>query len=275
MRILGLNAAKEKLEIVSGAAEPQFRNFAGGFFRKNAFELIQEYCTKQFFMLKLIIFDWDDVITLGSTDGYFKCYHDTLVELGVRLGPEEEHKRILAKWSMPHREELRELLKETPELLDSACTIYEKKLFGDTFVNELRVAEGTTALLQKLHTTYALCVATGMNPKLLKNVVMPKFIIPNVFSQIISTYDIADTDKHKPHPHMVEEILKAHAVQPEQALFIGDAKTDVIMAQRAHVTPVVVLTGHLTKSDAEKLNVKFIIKNITDLPAVLSELSGE
>jgi len=41
-----LNAAKEKLEIVSGAAPPPFRIFAGGFFRKNAFGLIQEYCTR-------------------------------------------------------------------------------------------------------------------------------------------------------------------------------------------------------------------------------------
>jgi hypothetical protein len=47
LRILGLNAAKEKLEIVSGAAPPPFRIFAGGFFLKNAFGLIQEYCTEQ------------------------------------------------------------------------------------------------------------------------------------------------------------------------------------------------------------------------------------
>jgi len=41
-----LNAAKEKLEIVSGVAPPPFCIFAGEFFRKNAFRLIQEYCTK-------------------------------------------------------------------------------------------------------------------------------------------------------------------------------------------------------------------------------------
>ncbi len=47
--MLGFNAAKEKLEIVSGAAPPPFRIFAGGFTRRlrrrNAFGLIQEYCT--------------------------------------------------------------------------------------------------------------------------------------------------------------------------------------------------------------------------------------
>jgi hypothetical protein len=48
LRIIGFNAAKEKLEIVSGAAPPPLRIFAGGFFRRNAFGLIQEYCTKFF-----------------------------------------------------------------------------------------------------------------------------------------------------------------------------------------------------------------------------------
>jgi len=42
---------KEKLEIVIGAAPPPFRIFAGGFprrrRRRNAFELIQEYSTKE------------------------------------------------------------------------------------------------------------------------------------------------------------------------------------------------------------------------------------
>jgi len=40
-----LNAAKEKLEIVSSVALPPFRIFAGGILSQNAFGLIQEYCT--------------------------------------------------------------------------------------------------------------------------------------------------------------------------------------------------------------------------------------
>jgi hypothetical protein len=60
LRILGLNAAKEKLEIVSGAAPPPFRIFAGGFprrrRRRNAFGLIQEYCTRIVLNFKKIKF---------------------------------------------------------------------------------------------------------------------------------------------------------------------------------------------------------------------------
>jgi len=50
--LIFLYAAKEKLEIVSGAASPPFRIFAGGLprrrRRRNAFGLIQEYCTSNF-----------------------------------------------------------------------------------------------------------------------------------------------------------------------------------------------------------------------------------
>ena len=223
-------------------------------------------------MIKLIIFDWDDVFTLGSKEGYFKCYHETLIALGVHLEPEEEKKRILAKWSKPHREELRELLKGKPEFLDRACKIYEEKLFGDTFVNSLSTIKGTVELLQRLSKKYLLCVATGLHPKILKERVMPKFSIPQVFSQVISTYDIDDVEKHKPHPFMIEEILREQKANPDEAIMVGDAKGDVLMAKAAGVTPVVVLTGHLSREEAEKLKVDYIIEDVTKLEAILAKL---
>lgn len=226
-------------------------------------------------MIKLIIFDWDDVFTLGSKEGYFRCYHETLVELGVHLEPEEEKRRILAKWSKPHREELRELLKEHPALLDKACSLYEKKLFGDTFLSSLRVIPGTIELLQRLQERYILCVATGLHPKILRERVMPKFNIPPVFAQVISTYDIRNMEKHKPHPFMIEEILRQQHVKPAEAIMVGDAKGDVLMATAAGVTPVVVLTGHLNRKEAETLNVVHIIDDVTKLEPTLAILNSE
>ena len=158
--------------------------------------------------IKLIIFDWDDVITLGSKEGYFKCYHQTLKDLNVSLKPLEEKKRILAKWGKPHREELRELLKEKPKLLNRACEIYEKKLFGNTFVDCLKLINGAREILKRLHKNYILTVATGMHPRILKNRVIPKFKIPCVFSQVISTYDIKNPKRQKPHPFIAQKILK-------------------------------------------------------------------
>jgi len=225
-------------------------------------------------MIKLIVFDWDDVFTLGSTQGYLKCYHEALVEVGVHLDPEEEKKRILARWSTPHREKFTTyILKENPELLDKACEAYERNLFGKTFVNEIIVIDGTVQLLNRLHRKYKLSVATGMDPKLLKETIMPKFKIPSVFSRVLSAYDVEDAAKHKPHPHMLEELMKCQKAKPEETIFVGDARDDVLMAKAAHVEPIVVLTGHLNRKEAEELGVKYIISEVTKLERVLSALN--
>ena len=223
-------------------------------------------------MINLIIFDWDDVFTLGSKEGYFTCLHETLVSLGVHLDPEEEHRRILATWSKPHRTELEGLLLEDPDLLDSACDIYEEKFFGDTFVDALSYAAGANELLIRLAERYKLAVATGAHPKVLRERVMPKFNVPNVFEQIVSGYDIDDPGKQKPHPHMLEEIMAKQETQPNETVMVGDAGPDVQMAPSAGVEPIVVLSGHLSKDEAEALGVKYIIDDITHLENVLADL---
>jgi len=225
-------------------------------------------------MIKSIIFDWDDVITLGSKDGYFACYHAALVGVGVELSPEEEKKRILAKWGKSHREELKELLKENPELVDRACGIYEGELSGDTFVNCLSVVDGVRELLLRLAGAYKLSVATGMNPMILKERVILRFNIPQVFTHIISSYDIKDPDMQKPHPYSINYILERQGISPEEAIMVGDARGDVLMAKAAGVRPVVVLTGHLNRKEAEDLDVEYIISDVTKIEDVLGEING-
>jgi phosphoglycolate phosphatase-like HAD superfamily hydrolase len=221
--------------------------------------------------IELIIFDWDDVFTSGSTEGYFKCYHQALSEVGVSLTAEEEKKRIYAKWGQSHREELRELLKENPDLLDEACEIYERNLFGNTFVDCLSVIPGSREILFRLRQKYLLAVATGANSTILRERVFPKFDFPDVFAQIISAYDLADGSMSKPDPYMVNQILSAQSICPEHTILVGDAKNDVLMALAAQVTPVVVLSGHLNAEEAKEMGVKLIIPDVSHLEAVLEK----
>ena len=220
-------------------------------------------------MIKLIIFDWDDVFTQGSTQGYYKCYHEAIVGVGVNLSPEVERHRIAAKWGADHREEITELLKERPDLVDKACVLYENHLFGDTFLDCLSVLSGSQDLLTRLSGRYKLAIASGVHPKLLKERIMTKFNIPEVFSEIITAYDLDDPLKAKPHPHIAEEIMKRQNISPPETIMVGDAKNDVLMARNAGIEPVVVLTGHLSRAEAQKLAVEKIIDDVTLLETVL------
>ena len=230
---------------------------------------------KKFNMIKLIIFDWDDVFTLGSTSGYMACYHKALGGVGVRLSKQEEKRRIFLKWGKTHREEFRWLLKEHPALIDRACNIYEEHLFGETFLSRLSIFPGVIPLLHRLKKRYMLCIATGMHPGLLKRRIMPHFGIPNVFSTIISSYDIKDPKKQKPDPYMIQKILKIHKVRPFEAVMVGDAMADVEMARAAGVVPIVVLTGHLTKQDAITLKVEHMIDDVTGLEEMLKNVKPQ
>lgn len=214
-------------------------------------------------MIELIIFDWDDVFTLGSTAGYKKCYHEAVVGVGMSLSPEEEMKRIQAKWDASHIEELAELIKEKPELLDKAVQVYEENLFGNTFVDCLSIVPGSASLLERLSKKHKLALATGVHPKLLRERVMPKFNInPEWFVQIVTAYDLDDPAQAKPHPYSGLKILETQNVKSENTIMVGDAQNDVGLARAINAEPVVVLTGHLTERQA----------NVTQLDEVLVSL---
>lgn len=223
-------------------------------------------------MLKLIIFDWDDVFTLGSKEGYIKCLHEAVTRVGVKLDPQEEHSRILATWSQPHELELKNLLREHPELVEAACRIYEEIFFGDAFVSALTYVDGSNELLNRLKNKYTLAISTGAHPTVLRKRVMPKFGVPDVFSEIMFGYELDDPDKNKPHPYMLETILERTGYLPQEAIFVGDAKTDVMMARNAGIEPVVVLTGHLSRPEAEELAVDHIIQDVSELESALKHL---
>lgn len=223
-------------------------------------------------MIKLIIFDWDDVFTLGSTDGYYTCYREALRGVGVDLGVQEEDERIKAKWGSGHRAQLQDLLREHPKLVDKAVELYERSFFGDTFVDCLTVVPGSQQFVSELANKYKLTVATGGHPDILKKRVLPKFNFPDVFSQIVTIYDIDDISHAKPHPCMVNKILQTQGISAAEAVMVGDAMNDVLMARAAGVEPIVVLTGHLNRQQAEELGVRFVIDDVTQLEDVLAKL---
>lgn len=218
---------------------------------------------------KLIIFDWDDVFTLGSKAGYYACYHAALEDVGSQLPDDEVDKRIKEKWGSGHKPQLEWILRETPDLVPRAVEVYREHLFGDTFVDQLSLTPGSHEILEQLANDYILSIATGAHPIILKERVMPKFNIPDVFSEIMTIYDLDDVTHGKPHPYMAEEIMRRQSIQPHEAILVGDAANDMQMARNANVEPVAVLTGHLSREQAEKLEIQHILQDVTHLPSIL------
>jgi phosphoglycolate phosphatase-like HAD superfamily hydrolase len=120
---------------------------------------------------------------------------------------------------------------------------------------------------------YKLAVATGAHLQILRERLMPKFEIPDVFTHILSVYDLDDPAHGKPHPFMPNKIMAELDVKPEETVLVGDATGDMQMAWNAGIEPIAVLTGHLNREQAEKLGVKHIIEHVTSLESELKKFS--
>lgn len=71
---------------------------------------------------------------------------------------------------------------------------------------------------------------------------------------------------------MLLKLLEDFNVEPSEAIMVGDATTDVFMAQAAHVLPILVLTGQISAEEAPSLGVQYILPTIADLPELVSKL---
>jgi phosphoglycolate phosphatase len=223
-------------------------------------------------MIRLAIFDWDDVFTIGSKEGYFACYYAALEALGIAMDEAEARKRILERWGSPHRVEFMSLLREHTDLVDAACLEYERQYQGSTFLSHLRTPGDLTPLLLRLHETRKLGIATGQNPTFLQERVFPMFKIPAVFDVIMTAYDVPSPAYHKPHPFMIERIMDETGIPAGETVMVGDARQDMEMAFNAGVRSVAVLTGHLTREAATKLGVDRIIESVMDIEGCIDGL---
>lgn len=220
-------------------------------------------------MVKLIIFDFDGVIITGSNEGYFKCYHKALEAVDINLDPVEERRRILEIWGKGYVFQLEYLLKEHPELLPRAIKVYESCYYSPTFSENIRLIKGADISLRQLAKKYRLAIAAGMMRKTL-DTFLKKFKIAKVFQKIMTSDEIVNPKHKKPASYMLNQIISNFSIDKNEVVYVGDAEGDVKMARNAGIIPIVVLTGHLTRKEAENLKIKHIISDITHLQEVLN-----
>jgi len=80
----------------------------------------------------------------------------------------------------------------------------------------------------------------------------------------------ADKLKHiKPHPEILEKIMRRFKAKPAETLYIGDMAIDAQAGRRAGVKTIIVLTGSSTKSQIREEKPYRILKRIGELVKIL------
>jgi phosphoglycolate phosphatase len=212
-----------------------------------------------------IVFDLDGVLFDGTNEAYFECHRHALENVNVKVPEDKLRRCLLQYWSYTHKFQL-SLFIDDEASLAAACDAYEERLFSPEFsgrITQIPGAADTITQLSKLG--YRLAIATGMHHKQIPASLRSIGIDPAIFATCISVSQLPADKLPKPYPYMLQTILAQLNTAPERALYIGDSVDDVKMARAAGVIAVAVLTGNMSRTEAEKEGSDLILKSIGDL----------
>ena len=225
--------------------------------------------TERLESLSCIMFDLDGVLFEGTNKGYFDCHRHALASVGVEVPAAEQRQRLLEYWSHPHEFQL-SLFIDDRNTLNKACHAYEEYLFSDDFAKRMTEISGAAQTVKDLSSGgYTLAAATGMHHRQIRGSLASIGVDLNLFAACISGYQLPNDELQKPHPYMLKNILAELDMSPKYALYIGDSKTDIQMAKAADVIAVAVLTGNMSRADAESEESDVVLDSVTDLPDLI------
>ena len=113
---------------------------------------------------------------------------------------------------------------------------------------------------------YRLAVATGKARRGLDRVLKA-----NGWEQFFDITRAADETRGKPHPLMLEEILKHCGVEPGRAVMVGDSAFDLQMASNAGMHSVAVGYGAMSLEALSAFGPQLCIDHFSQLQAWLSQ----
>jgi len=135
-----------------------------------------------------------------------------------------------------------------------------------SLVKESRVLPGAVSLLTYLKKKgYKLAVASN-RPSRFSWILIRHLKLKKYFDYVLC----ADKLRHrKPHPDILNRVMRRFSLRAQQALYVGDMHIDVETGRRAGVKTVIVTTGSSSEKEVKKERPYRIIKRLADLFEIL------
>ncbi len=207
-------------------------------------------------MLKVIIFDVDGVL-VDSKNANVAFFQALLTKAGY---PNTCREDILACFHLPLWQSLEKLLntKDKQEIQRIFEMAHDSSLRSSDL---LEFPEKLDEMLEELHKKYRLAIVTSRIKVGVEDIFSAKKI-KHLFDEVVS---FEDYENPKPHPEPLQVALRKLKIEVDEAIYIGDSKSDVEAAKAAGVKCVFLSSqGH---NDAAVR-----IERLTDLLEVLERL---
>jgi len=211
---------------------------------------------------KLVLFDFDGVL-VRSNHCHLKNIRDTFRESGVALDANDAE--IMRHFGKSYKVLISDLLDDayrTPEVEHALGKRLREKFENERFWESFERIEGLSSYLFGLRKNgYELGIASGNGHAVLE-MWTTKLGIRDFFGLLIG---VDDVKRGKPYPDMVFLASEFFKVAVSDIVFVGDARSDVLMAKSAGALSAVVLSGVLSREEAEGLCVDMIAEDVTKL----------
>lgn len=201
-------------------------------------------------MVKLVIFDWDGTL-MDSCPRIIQSVQSTANKMGLPVPSEDEVKGIIGISLVPA---INILFPEADEQITQQIVQH----YSDEYVHHSEVAspmfDGALSLLEKLtQNNIKLAVATGKKRKGLERV-WAQSNTKHFFHGSMC----ADEAKSKPDPEMLVRLLEQFNLKIHEAVFVGDTKHDMKMADVLGMPRIGVTHGAGKREEIEAHGPDFI-----------------
>ena len=211
---------------------------------------------------KLLIFDWDGTLC-NSIGRIVESMHAASTRAGYALCDDLAVKGIIGL-GLP--EAIRTLY---PEIGDDELIAFRQHYAGHYMALDAQPSplfEGVAQAMEAFRADgYHLAVATGKARRGLDRVLKA-----HGWENYFDATRAADETASKPHPLMLEQILAQCGVSPRQALMVGDASFDLMMARNAGMDSVAVSYGAQSAEALQAYEPRLTIDRFSELQAWLS-----
>lgn len=190
--------------------------------------------------MNTLIFDWDGTLA-DSIDNIVVAMQRAAVDAGLPVRTPREVRDIIGL-ALPDA-----VAVLYPDIEDPLWVQRVIDAYTDNYLlleqQPSALFAGVRAALDTLRAEgFHLAVATGKTRRGLD-----RMLATHDLDNYFDVTRCADETAGKPHPRMLEEILRELEVSPAEACMIGDSEFDIIMGHNAGVRPVAVTYGAMTE----------------------------
>jgi len=208
---------------------------------------------------KLIIFDADGTLWDSEKD-IFSAFNYVLKS---NQKNELDKKEFQSLAGIPLEKMFEKIL---PDKEKHLCTEYTKQyrqyyIVEDHFLDETSLFNGVKETLNILKNNGFILAIVSLKPNRALDKMVEHFNLN--FDIVIGTGE--SNFKHKPDPESLLYILNKFNIKPENAVMVGDTKTDMLAGNNANVDTIAVTYGIDTKENLMQANPNYIIDNFVDL----------